>query len=300
MSASVSTAGTGFSAGGLLNAVAVQSSAYTANPGELVPVDTSGGAVTITFPAAPADGTTIGVKMVRQGGANAVTVALGGADTINTQAGSASGTITLLNQALLLQYKASISVWYVLMDSLALSQLDSRYDQQSVMTTLGDLLYENSTPAPARLAGNTSATKKMLSQTGNGTISAAPAWAALVAGDIPGTLGATAFSGIASPNAGTSSAGSAPILTAVAGTNGGGGVQLSDHTRDYMVYLEVGTAGTAWIVSMGATSGASDVTLHASGTATAGQVLSFRLPAGWYFLWSATAATLAQSVAVGC
>ena len=100
--------------------------------------------------------------------------------------------------------------------------------------------------------------------------------------------------------AGTNSSSSAPILTAVAGTNGGGGVQLSDLTRDYHVYLQVGTAGTAWIVSMGHTSSANDVTLHASGTATAGQVLSFRLPAGWYFLWSATTATLAQSVAVGC
>jgi len=99
---------------------------------------------------------------------------------------------------------------------------------------------------------------------------------------------------------GTDSAASAPILTAVAGTNGGGAVQLSDLTRDYIVYLEVGTAGTAWIVSMGHTSAGNDVTLHASGVATAGQVLSFRLPAGWWFLWSATAATLAQSVAVGC
>lgn len=44
------------------------------------------------------------------------------------------------------------------------------------MTTLGDLIYENATPVPARLAGNTSATKKYLSQTGNGTISAAPTW----------------------------------------------------------------------------------------------------------------------------
>ena len=100
--------------------------------------------------------------------------------------------------------------------------------------------------------------------------------------------------------AGTDSSGSAPILTAVAGTNGGGGVQLTDTTRDYQVYLQVGTAGTAWIVSMGHTGSANDVTLHASGVATAGQTLTFRLPAGWYFLWSATTATLAQSVAVGC
>lgn len=53
------------------------------------------------------------------------------------------------------------------------------------MTTLGDIIFENSTPAPARLAGNTSATKNFLTQTGNGTISAAPTWGALASGDIP-------------------------------------------------------------------------------------------------------------------
>ena len=53
------------------------------------------------------------------------------------------------------------------------------------MTTLGDIIYENATPAPARLAGNTTSTKMMLSQTGTGSVSAAPVWAALVSGDIP-------------------------------------------------------------------------------------------------------------------
>lgn len=55
----------------------------------------------------------------------------------------------------------------------------------SPLTTLGDLLYQNSTPAPARLPGNTSSTKKFLNQTGTGTISAAPAWGVLGTGDIP-------------------------------------------------------------------------------------------------------------------
>ena len=45
------------------------------------------------------------------------------------------------------------------------------------MTTLGDTIYENSTPAPARLAGNTGTRRQYLSQTGTGSVSAAPAWA---------------------------------------------------------------------------------------------------------------------------
>jgi len=53
------------------------------------------------------------------------------------------------------------------------------------MTTLGDIIYENSTPAPARLAGNTTTTKKFLVQTGNGTISAAPLWDTIIAADVP-------------------------------------------------------------------------------------------------------------------
>ena len=44
------------------------------------------------------------------------------------------------------------------------------------LTTAGDMLYENSTPAPARLQGNTSAVRKFLTQTGDGTNSAPPAW----------------------------------------------------------------------------------------------------------------------------
>lgn len=54
------------------------------------------------------------------------------------------------------------------------------------MTTLGDIIYENATPAAARLAGNTTTTKQYLSQTGNGTISAAPAWAQIAIGDLSG------------------------------------------------------------------------------------------------------------------
>jgi len=50
------------------------------------------------------------------------------------------------------------------------------------MTTLGDIIFENSTPAPTRLAGSTSATMAALTQTGNGTVSASPAWSLFVGG----------------------------------------------------------------------------------------------------------------------
>lgn len=46
----------------------------------------------------------------------------------------------------------------------------------NVFTTLGDTLYAGASGAPTRLAGSTSTQPAFLSQTGNGTISAAPAW----------------------------------------------------------------------------------------------------------------------------
>lgn len=72
------------------------------------------------------------------------------------------------------------------------------------MTTLGDIMYEDATPAAARLAGNTTTTKKFLTQTGNGTISAVPVWDTIVAGDIPLTSTQIAFG--SSTNTMTSSA----------------------------------------------------------------------------------------------
>jgi ribosomal protein L35AE/L33A len=58
------------------------------------------------------------------------------------------------------------------------------YDALNPNTTLGDISYRNSSNN-VRLAGNTTTTKKFLTQTGTGTVSAAPAWGTLVAGDVP-------------------------------------------------------------------------------------------------------------------
>jgi len=52
------------------------------------------------------------------------------------------------------------------------------------MTTLGDIEYESGANTASRLAGNTTTTKKYLSQTGNGSVSAAPAWVQVAAADL--------------------------------------------------------------------------------------------------------------------
>lgn len=103
-------------AGGLFNPAAVQTSAYTALPGDYVPVDVSGGAVTITLPTAPVDGTVVAVRMVKQGtAAAAVTISAGSGDVFDIAiSGGTSKSLIGLYQAMIFQYRAPLAVWYVL------------------------------------------------------------------------------------------------------------------------------------------------------------------------------------------
>jgi hypothetical protein len=58
------------------------------------------------------------------------------------------------------------------------------FNALSPLTTLGDVLYGAASGAGTRLAGNITATKQFLSQTGTGTISAAPVWSAVSKTDV--------------------------------------------------------------------------------------------------------------------
>ena len=51
---------------------------------------------------------------------------------------------------------------------------------------LGDVLYSSATNTLSKLAGNTTTTKKFLTQTGTGSVSAAPAWEQVSLSDISG------------------------------------------------------------------------------------------------------------------
>lgn len=115
---------------------AVKTANYTAAPKDFVPVDTTAGSVAITLPTAPADKSRIAIKHVIQGGTNLVTYTCGGSDTLNKTGGATSGTLTLLAQAVILQYKASSGIWYVQADDLPVSQLDLRYPKVATTGTL--------------------------------------------------------------------------------------------------------------------------------------------------------------------
>jgi hypothetical protein len=114
----------------LLTPIATKTAAYTATPGQLVPVDASGGAVTATMPAATTAGQTIVVKKI-DSSVNAVTVVPAGTDVIN-----ASATTLLLE----MQYDSATLVsngagaWIVAAGDHALSTLDLRYAASDSLT----------------------------------------------------------------------------------------------------------------------------------------------------------------------
>lgn len=96
---------------------------------------------------------------------------------------------------------------------------------------------------------------------------------------------------------GTSTSASAPVLTPAFATTVA--AQLADLTRDYMVYLAVTTSGTATTVAIGPTSTPANTILPSS-SVTAGQLISFRLPAGWFAKWAGTTTAIATQTAIGC
>jgi hypothetical protein len=166
----VVTAGWLGSVAPLLTPTAVKAGAYTAAAGDYVPCDTTSGGFTVTLPSAPADMTVAGVKHVTQGSTggvpNTVTIACGGSDVLNKAGGSTSVTLALLAQGILLQYKASLGVWYVTSDDLPLPQLDLRYQ--------GSYTYAVTQGNAVQLTGCTLT---------NGQASATFAGASLTAGD---------------------------------------------------------------------------------------------------------------------
>jgi len=120
------------------------SSPYTANPGDFIPVDVSGGNVIVTLPLTPADKTRVAVKLINLGAtSNTVTINTGGTpDVFNKTGGGTSLSLSLTNQGMMLQYATSGAIWYVQSDDLSLSQLDTRYQTLSALpdgTNTGDL-----------------------------------------------------------------------------------------------------------------------------------------------------------------
>lgn len=134
----------------MLTPTAVKTSTYSAVVNDLVPVDASGGSVTVNLPNAPADKSWIVVKMIATSSSNTTTIGAAGSDVFNKTSGSTSLILSRTNQAVWLQYKASGAIWYVLADDIPLSTLNlSGGSTSQVLTKNSNTDYDYSWATPS-------------------------------------------------------------------------------------------------------------------------------------------------------
>jgi len=94
-----------------LNPTAVKTTNYTAAVGDLVLLNLSGGAFTVTLPTAPADAAQVGVLVATPSGSGAAaTVSRGGSDSINVS-GTTSTTVTGRYEMVVFQYSSASTTW---------------------------------------------------------------------------------------------------------------------------------------------------------------------------------------------
>jgi len=110
---------------------------------------------------------------------NLVSISMSGDATI-----TGSGVLTIANNAIT---TAKINNSAVDLTSKVSGVLPIANGGTNVGTyTLGDILYSSATNTLAKLPGNTTTGKQFLSQTGTGTVSAAPVWSTISGSDITG------------------------------------------------------------------------------------------------------------------
>lgn len=148
------------------------------------------------------------------------------------------------------------------------------FNALSPMTTLGDTIYGAASGVGTRLAGNTTATKNLLCQTGTGSVSAAPVWCTLSTGDIPGTVvtsvvNDTNVTGSISAGAltlgwtGTLAAGrlNTNVVQAVTnGTNVTGSISSQNLTLGWTGQLSIANGGTGQATALAAFNALSPMT----------------------------------------
>jgi hypothetical protein len=118
----------------LVTPTTVKTSNYTVVAYDLVPVDVSGGTVVLTLPSAPADKTIVAIKQIAVGTSAqgyVTTINCAGSDVFNKAGGATTGSMSVLNQSIVLQYKSSTAIWYAVSNDIPLSETDIRYVQSA-------------------------------------------------------------------------------------------------------------------------------------------------------------------------
>lgn len=124
-------------AGGAIIPVGPKVANYNAAVGQFVKWDTTAASYVMTLPTAPAAESIIGAKIVVLGTGHTVTVNCGGSDVFNRTGGPTSIVLSVLDQAVQMEYVAGI--WLVTGIDLPLSELDKRYLTVTTVWTTGAL-----------------------------------------------------------------------------------------------------------------------------------------------------------------
>lgn len=105
----------------------VKTAAYSAAPFDLIPVDCTGGSVTVSLPSAPADKTIVAVTRLDSSG-NSVFVNRSGTDRFSQSGtGPTQRVLAVQYHSIVVQYQSSAGVWHVISDYLPVDALDSWY-----------------------------------------------------------------------------------------------------------------------------------------------------------------------------
>jgi hypothetical protein len=160
------------------------------------------------------------------------------------------------------------------------------------MTAVGDTLYGGTNGIATALAGNTTATKKFLTQTGNGSASAAPTWATIVSGDIPAAaIGLSQMANLAANSIIGNNTGSPATPTALSVTNvldlvgstrgsilyrgASGWAALTPGTSTYVLTSNGAGADPSWAAAAAGVSGHDPTASHATNAAINGSATTY-------------------------
>jgi hypothetical protein len=233
-----------------LTPTAVKSGAYTAAAGDFVPVDASGGTVTVTLPAAPADRARIGVKIVAQAATpNTVTISRGGSDVFNKAGGSTALSLNALFQGIIVQYASSTGIWYV-------QSLDAATGNAGGAASLGSDGKHKASEIPAAISAGAAAGATALQSFQGRTATAAT----LTKADVTGT-------GLAAADVGADASGAAATEQTRALAAEATKAALTQVPQNVVTKTAAYTAAAGDAVMANATSGAFTITLPAATTA---------------------------------